>query len=185
MRITSKAIVLHAVRYSDSRLIVNAYTRSNGVVPFLIGTGKGKRAAQISSLVQPLTIVEVVFDPESKGGVKRPNSWERASTFSSIPFDTVKTSIALFMAELVLRSVNEEEQNERLFSFLYDSILLLDEEQANANFHLKFMLELSNSLVFPSVHNASVGRFFNLTEGEVVQSEPFAERCLKEKETMR
>lgn len=185
MRVASKAIVLHAIRYSDSRLIVNAYTRTHGIVPFLLGIGKGKRAAQFSSLVQPLTIIEVGFDPMAKGGLKRPNSWERASSFGSIPFDTVKTSIALFMAELVLRSVNEEERNEPLFDFLLRSIKMLDDEaRTSANFHLKFMLELSRYLGFyPSDHYAVTGRFFDLTEGEFVHSEPLGSRCLKEKET--
>lgn len=185
MRTISRAIVLHAIRYSDSRIIVNAYTRSHGVKTFLLGTGKGKRAVQASSLVQPLTIVDVGFDPDQKGGVKRPNSWERAETFSSIPFDTVKTSIALFMAELILRSVNEEEQNDSLFQFLNRSISKLDgQEGSSANFHLKFMLELSRFLGFyPSIHGKNTGRFFNLSEGEFVLSQPLAARCLGEHET--
>lgn len=185
MRTVSRAIVLHAIRYSDSRLIVNAYTQTHGVKTFLLGTGKGKRAAQVSSLVQPLTIVDVGFDPDQKGGVKRPNSWERAETFSSIPFDTVKTTIALFMAELILRSVNEEEQNNSLFNFLDRSINLLDQQdESSANFHLKFMLELSRFLGFyPSEFGQDSGRFFNLNEGEFVLSESMAAKCLGEMET--
>lgn len=185
MRTVSRAIVLHAIRYSDSRLIINAYTQTHGVKTFLLGIGKGKRAAQVSSLVQPLTIVDVGFDPDQKGGVKRPNSWERAETFSSIPFDTVKTTIALFMAELILRSVNEEEQNNSLFNFLDGSINLLDQQdQSSANFHLKFMLELSRFLGFyPSEFGQDTGRFFNLNEGEFVMIEPMVARCLGESET--
>ena len=79
----------------------------------------------------------------------------------------VKTSIALFVAETLYKSVKEEEQNPALFSFIENSLQLLDLKQEGvANFHLLFLLSLTRHLGFyPQLNSAGGNRYFDLKDG--------------------
>jgi DNA repair protein RecO (recombination protein O) len=167
MLVSSKALLLHSLRYSDNSVIAKVYTESHGMLPFMVHVGKGKKSASKAVLLQPLTLLEIGFNPESKGGIKRPSSWERAEMTMSISIDTIKTTLALFMAEMVFKSIQEEEQNSSLFNFLWRSVQLLNmDNQSLNNFHLKFLLELSGHLGFyPNVASYKPGALFNLIEG--------------------
>jgi DNA repair protein RecO (recombination protein O) len=167
MLVSTKAILLHSLKYSDNSVIAKVYTESHGMLPFMVNVGKGKRSASKAVLLQPLTLLEIGFNPESKGGIKRPSSWERAEMTSSISIHTIKTTLALFMAEMVSKSIQEEEQNKSLFNFIWRSVLSLNlDDQSLSNFHLKFMVELSRHLGFyPDGASYISGSLFNLIEG--------------------
>ena len=67
--------------------------------------------------------------------------------FQTVPYQIRKTTIALFLTELLNQVLKEEEQNEHLFEFIYESILFLDDKKNDyENFHLQFMLFLSKFL---------------------------------------
>ena len=165
--VSSKAILLHSLRYSDNSVIAKVYTESHGMLPFMVHVGKGKKSASKAVLLQPLTLLEISFNPESKGGIKRPSSLERAEMTSSITIDTIKTTLALFMAEMVLKSIQEEEKNSSLFNFIWRAVTFLDlDNQSLNNFHLKFLIELSSHLGFyPDIESFTSGALFNLIEG--------------------
>ena len=170
MLVSTKAILLHSLRYSDNSVIAKAYTESHGMLPFMVHVGKGKRSASKAVLLQPLTLLEIGFNPETKGGIKRPSSWERAEMTTSICIDTIKTTLALFMAEMVLKSIQEEERNASLFNFLWRAVLSLNlDNQTLYNFHLKFLVELSGHLGFyPDGATYTPNALFNLIEGRYV-----------------
>jgi DNA repair protein RecO (recombination protein O) len=84
----------------------------------------------------------------------------------NIPFDTVKSTIAIFMAEVLGRSLHEETADAPLFEFLHHTILLLDNEaQSCSNFHLKFLIEFTRFMgCHPEVLEDELP-FFDLREG--------------------
>ena len=171
MIITSQGIVLNTVRYSDSSVIAKIYTEASGLRSFMVRTGKGKSASLTMSLLQPLTLVSLSFDKDRKG-LRTPRSFERSIILKAISFNTLKTCVALFMAEVVMRAIGEEETNTKLFSFLSNSIILLDEETNSVNnFHLKFMIEFSSYLGFQPDKNWDNQLFFDLVEGVFTNSE--------------
>ena len=57
MLITSRAIILSIVRYSDDALIVDAFTEVQGRVGFLVKISRSARAAVRHSLFQPLAVL--------------------------------------------------------------------------------------------------------------------------------
>ena len=168
MLVSTKGVLLHSLRYSDSSVIAKIYTESHGMVPFMVHVGKGKRSSSKAVLLQPLTMLEIGFNPESKGGIKRPSSFERAASTTSITTDTIKTTLALFMAEMVLKSIEEEEANQALFLFIWNSVSLLEASNSELNnFHLKFLIEHSGHLGFyPDAESYFEGSQFNLSEGQ-------------------
>jgi DNA repair protein RecO (recombination protein O) len=92
----------------------------------------------------------------------------------SIPFDTVKSSIAIFMAEVLGRSLQEETADPRMFHFLQDCVLRLDAETGPCtNFHLVFLLQLSVFLgCVPALDDAVDRPYFDLREGVACDAPP-------------
>lgn len=174
MLLFSRGIVLSTLRYSDSSFIVRVYTEQSGQKAFLVRVGKGRGAMSKMALLQPLSLVKLSYSNDDRPGLRTPRLLERAEMLSSIPFDTVKSSIAIFMAEIVGRSMLEETPDAPLFSFLYECILLLDtEERPCSNFHLKFLLEFTRYMgCHPSPTRSDNLPWFDLRDGDFCATEP-------------
>ena len=72
-----------------------------------------------------------------------------AYPYQSIHLDIRKSSILLFLNELLYKSIQEEAVNPELFSFIFDHLMLLDQTTENpANFHLFFAIHLTRYLGF-------------------------------------
>jgi DNA repair protein RecO (recombination protein O) len=69
--------------------------------------------------------------------------------FQSLPFEVAKSSMALFITEMLTKSLKEETGNPELFQFLTESVLFLEEARSDyENFHLAFLLKLTLFLGF-------------------------------------
>lgn len=94
--------------------------------------------------------------------------------FQSIPFQIEKTSLAIFMAEVLNKTVREEEANNDLFDYLTQLIELLDKWEGRlANFPLFFLIKLSTFLGFYPRDNFSQDKpYFSLKEGHFQAKKP-------------
>ena len=79
----------------------------------------------------------------------------------------VKSTIALFLLEVISKSIREHEKNEDMFEFIYDSLCALDsDEKLNPDFHLLFLVHFSRYLGFSPHENYSEKMpFFEMSEG--------------------
>jgi DNA repair protein RecO (recombination protein O) len=166
MLVNSRGIVLSTLRFSDSSVIARIYTEQAGQKSFLIRVGKGRAAFGKMAMLQPLSLVELAFSLDDRHGLRTPSVLERSEMLQNIPFDTVKSTIAIFMAEVLGRSLHEETPDAPLFEFLHHTILLLDNEaQSCSNFHLKFLIEFTRFMgCHPEVLEDELP-FFDLHEG--------------------
>jgi DNA repair protein RecO (recombination protein O) len=76
--------------------------------------------------------------------------------------------MAVFLNEVILKSIGEEEQNQDIFDFIFQSVLFLDEsEESYENFHLWFMIHFTRFLGFKSSSNFKNPKqtIFDLQEG--------------------
>lgn len=167
---TTRGIVLRTIRYNDKAVIANIYTELFGLQGYLIHTGKNKKSA----LLQPLTCLEITIEHKATKSLQRIKEATCSPQFQDIPYNTSKSSLAIFIAEVFYRSVKEEESNVPLFEFLHSSILLLDEEQNNcSNFHLSFLVQLSGYLgFFPGNEYSETENCFDLEEGIFFSGKP-------------
>lgn len=170
MQAKTEGIVFRVVKYSESSVIATVYTKQFGLQTYIINgvRGKGKSTSK-SSALQSLSILNMeVYKKENKN-INRVKSFEPAVVFKEIPFDVVKSSVILFLAEVLNRSVQEEECNEPLYLFIRNAIVELDTEKTNADFHLHFLAGLTHHLGFTPHGNFSVATpEFNLMEGSFV-----------------
>jgi DNA repair protein RecO (recombination protein O) len=169
-----KGIFLHQVKYSDSSVIAKIYTDTNGMQSFVVrGVGKSKKNKK-TGLLQPLMLLDIIAYVNPKRDIHQVKEIGAAYHFKSIQQkDVVKSSIAVFINEMVYKSIREQEQNQALFDFLSTSIKYLDlSEQGYVNFHLLFAMQFSKYLGFyPSPDHYEHG-FFDLREGQFKAAEP-------------
>lgn len=171
-----KGIFLHKVRYSDHSAIAKVYTNEAGMQSFIIrGVGKSTKNKK-NGLLQPLTLVDIVAYFNPKKDIHHIKEIILAYHFKNLQQkDFVKSSIAIFINELIYNSIKEEEKNQPLFDFLQNSIQYLDlTEQGYLNFHLFFAIQFTKYLgFFPAYEQKIPYGFFDLREGKFVPNEPF------------
>lgn len=163
----TKGIVLHTVKYSDTSIIAKIYTEGSGLLSFIV-RGVRKSGAKTSiNLFRHLSLVEIDFDLKAGSNIHNIKEIKCDYNWIGIPFDIKKSSVALFINELIYRSIQEEEANRQLFWFIYNSVKMLDiAKDKTGCFHLVFALQLTKHLGFFPINNYSENScFFNLREG--------------------
>jgi DNA repair protein RecO (recombination protein O) len=147
----TRGIALNYIRYRETSIIVKIYTEEFGIQSYIVnGVRSAKSKTNRIALFQPLTLLDlVVYHKNKEQTIHRLSEVKCILPFKSLPFDFVKSSIALFMTELLVKTLREEEANLPLFQFLTESIVYLEETQAHyENFHLQFLSKLAFYLGF-------------------------------------
>lgn len=145
----TKGIVLSYIKYSETSIIVRIFTREFGLKNYIINGARSKSAKSKMAFYQPLTLLDLVIYDKEGGSLNRISEAKLILPFQLIPFDFLRSGIAMFMAEVMGRSVFEGYQNEEFFDFLESSIRLLDDkETVLVHFPLVFLWESSKYLGF-------------------------------------
>lgn len=143
----TKAIVLSALRYQESSLIVKVFTQSLGLQSLLVqSVGKPKSSFKASYFL-PLTQLEVVAYFSGKG-LSRLKEVSLVSVPHQLQTDVVQMSVAGFMTEVLQKCIHEGDQQIELYDFVSNQILNLKEAQELAHFPVKFLFMLSEVLGF-------------------------------------
>ncbi|TYB78871.1 DNA repair protein RecO [Bizionia myxarmorum] len=165
MSTSVKAIVLSKIKFRDNDLIISCYTQHRGLSSYLIrGAFKSRRPGTIAyyQLLSQLEIVETYKPNQSLHYIKEVKS---SFVYKTLHTNVIKSSIVLFLAEVLANVLKEEEQNILLFDYLETALQWLDSETSYANFHLLFLLKLTKHLGFyPDMTQTEVG-VFNLQSG--------------------
>lgn len=173
MILKTAAIVLSAVKYGDNSVILKCYTEREGVMTFIAGSLHSKKGPVKPSMIQPMSLLELVYYNKNKGELKRLKEAGWLQHYESLFYDPVKSSLAMFLAEFLGQVLREEESNTALFHFISESLLQLDEmESGLGNFHLQFMYRLTGFLGFSPERPLSGKLIFDLRDGVYLSSEP-------------
>ena len=170
----TQAIVLHSLKYGESRLIVDMFTRTFGRQSFIVSIPKTSKGKIKKQFFQPLTLLEIETDIRPKLQLQKLNDVRLLTPFASIPFEPDKLAISLFVFEFLYYALRSEQRNELLYDYLEYSIMWLDGQQANfANFHIVFLLRLTRFLGFyPNMDDYEDGDYFDLRESEFMRNPP-------------
>ena len=171
MELKTSAIVLHHVKYTDTSLVATIYTRLQGRKSFLVQGVYKPRSKFPASYFQPLTLLDLEISINPRRELQRIRELALHVPFHSVPFDITRGTIALFLAEILYKTLREEEPNPVLFDFLFHAIQFFDlNDEGAANFHLWFLINFTKHLGFYPDNNFSSahpvfdpmnGRFFS------------------------
>jgi DNA repair protein RecO (recombination protein O) len=170
----TRGIVLKTTLYSESSVVVQIFTEKFGIQSYMINGVKKPKAKIRMNMLQPLHLVEMIVYHKNNTSIQRVSELRPAPIFKSIPYDIIKSTIVLFLNEVLYKSIRQQTTDEYLFDFIFSSVCWFDEsEELNVNFHLAFLLKLSRFLGFaPSTQTKSDQSYFDLQEGEFRSSIP-------------
>ncbi len=163
----TKGIVVRTTKFSETSLVIKVFTEAFGMRTYMVRGVRKKKSRTPLNLFQALSILDMVVYEKAGRDMQYTKEIKAGYIFSTIPYDINKSSIVMFLNELVYKSVKEEETNPQLFQFIYHSLVYLDEVKENyQNFHLSFMLQLTRHLGFPPSDNfLPKQEIFDLQEG--------------------
>ncbi len=169
MLLKTRGIVFRTVKYGETSVIADIFTEEKGLHTFIGGNVRTAKARMSFSLFQPMTVVDAVaYFRDDPNALNRLKELRADEVFQGIPFDIRRGAVALFMAEICRKSIQESEENRELFHFLLDNLRWLDTTpHPIANLHLHFLLSLSGYLGFQPQTELAIGQesFFDLKEG--------------------
>lgn len=174
MFLSTRGIVFHQTKYSDTSLVVKILTEEAGLGSFIIKGARGPKAKIKASFFQPLTLLDLVVSNNDKSELHYIREARIAYPYKSIYDDIRKSSILLFLNELLYKSIQEEAVNPELFRFIFDHLVLLDQTtESPANLHLLFAIRLTRYLgFFPHGNYFNESTVFDMSEGRFSLAEP-------------
>ncbi len=182
MLVKTKAIVISSLKYHEKSLIVKCLTQSDGLKSYFVPNAfSARKSNQKIAYFQPLSILEIEANHKNKGTLEHFKEIRLAHAYQTVSSNIAKSSIAIFLSEIIHHCLHEEEKNEALFEFLESALLWFDAHDEMSNFHLILMLEMTKFLGFyPDTSEISLG-FFDSKEG--VFSTFQGTNCFSEHET--
>lgn len=176
----ARGIVLHTVKYGESSLIAYLLTDVGGRRTYMIqGVRSRGSKSNKAALFQPMFIVEFEGLSSPRSQMHRMKECGNYRPLSHTPFDPRKSTISLFMAEVLYRLIREEEANAPLFDFICKAVEELDRmEEGVANFHLWFLVQLSYYLGFYPGNEYSAGNIFDIQSGLFLPQAPMHGTCM-------
>lgn len=175
MLVSSRAIVLRTIKYSDSTLIVNAYTESGGRMSFAVRIPKTSHARLKSVLFAPGAALVVEWNEHgASSALPRIRSARPECVMPDIGGSPAKMAVCMFMLEVATATLRAPVADARMFEFLLTSLRLLDAEREScANFHIVFLLHMAELLGFrPDIDSYADGRWFDMADGRFTDHAP-------------
>ncbi|KRD11654.1 DNA repair protein RecO [Flavobacterium sp. Root901] len=161
MLVKTKAIVISSLKFQEKSLIVKCFTLSNGLKSYFVRDAfSSRKASQKIAYFQPFSILEIEAVHKNKGTLENFKEIKSAVPFQTIHTDIVKSTMVMFLSEMLHYSIQEEEKNEQLFLFLETALTWLDNHNEISNFHLILLLEITQYLGFyPDVSEIDLPHF--------------------------
>ena len=170
----TEGIVLQSLRYGDTSLIVKVFTRQHGMKSYMLKGAFNHSSKNRAALFQNLNVVSYVeVNAPKSHNLNYLKDAQIAMAYHSLPFVMNKSAIMMYVSELLSKTITEQEQNEALYNFVFQSVVWLDlVESGYANFPLYFTLELSRFLGFYPQSDYKADTYFDMMEGHFVASLP-------------
>ncbi|NNC82623.1 MAG: DNA repair protein RecO [Flavobacteriales bacterium] len=166
----TEGIVLHSIKQGERGRIVKIYTRTKGLIPFIVRSTQSKRKGDSSGLLMPLRVLDLEVDIREGRSLQTIRYMSAAENQFALYNSPLRSSIALFIAEAFVKSIEEEDNSESLYQTLLKWTRKLEKADALAEIPIRFLLELSEPLGFQP-HAETQGPYFDLREG-VFQDHP-------------
>jgi DNA repair protein RecO (recombination protein O) len=165
---STKGIVLRTIKYGETSIIANIFTELFGIQSYMVNGVRTSGKTSKAHFFQPSSLLDMqVYHNELKN-LQRIKEIKWSVLYKNILSDVTKNAVALYMVEVLQKSLKQPETNADLFQFCEDALLQLDmaNEEITANFPIYFSLQLAPFLGIRLQDNYSeIKNVFNLQEG--------------------
>jgi DNA repair protein RecO (recombination protein O) len=166
----TRGIILHIFPYNDTCNILHIYTEDFGKASFIATKHRSRKNKKPGNIFVPLTIhsIEIQTAKHNHGSsMMRIRETKPEAPLQNISSNPLKVTIALFLSEIILRTIREGEPDPRLFNFLRHTVYTLETSATGiANFHIAFLIRLLDHLgLSPRISSYTEGSRFDMLEG--------------------
>ena len=170
----TRAIVFKTTDYGESSVIVQLLTEKFGLQSYIINGVKKPKAKISRNMLQPLHLLDLVVYHKNNTSIQRISELKNSPVLLSVPYDVIKSCLAIFLNEVLYKAVRQQGADENLFEFVFNSVELLDHTtEGLANFHLLFLVQLTRYLGFyPDMTNAGDADYFDMKNGVFTRHKP-------------
>lgn len=163
----TKGIIFRVTKFSESSLVVKVFTEVFGMRTYMVRGVRKKKSKTPMNLFQPLSILDMVVYEKAGRDIQQVKEVKAGHIFSTIPYEMSKTSMVIFLNEVLYKAIGEEETNESMFQFIFQSLRYLDEaDEKFYNFHLWFLSHFTRFLGFEASDNFAANQpIFDMQEG--------------------
>lgn len=169
----TRGIALKVTNYSENSVVAQIYTEKFGLQSYLINGAKKPKAKIHINMLQPLHLLDMVVYYKDSGTLQRIKEATASPVLQQIPLDIAKSSVAIFLNEILYKALKIQQPDPYLYEFIQQSILWLDKTHtAIHNFHLCFLMKLSRFLGYMPSADKADKPFFDLVEGIFTHTPP-------------
>ena len=166
MLVSSSAIVLSKVRYQDNDLIIKCLTRDLGVVTYMVkNISVSKKSKNKFAFFQLLNILDLETNFNPNRSIQYIKDLKIKYSFKSLHTNIYKSSVVMFLSEILSTIIHNEIKDIELFDFIESSLIWYDKSEESSAFYLIFLMQMTDYLGFyPDCTNMHYN-YFNLEEG--------------------
>jgi DNA repair protein RecO (recombination protein O) len=168
MIFSTKGIVLRTIKYGETSVIASIFTEMFGIQSYMVNGVRTSGKTSKAHFFQPSSILDMqVYHNELKN-LQRIKDLRWSVLYKNILSDITKNAVAVYMVEVLQKSLKQPEANADLFHFCEDAFLNLDtaNDEITANFPIYFSLQLAPFLGIGLQDNYSeIKNVFNIPEG--------------------
>src|SRR6476620_11401393 len=125
----TRGIVFRTIKFSETSVISKIYTEKFGMQSYIINGVRSEKSKTKAGQLQVMSILEMEVYYQENRNLNRIKEMRPAYVFTSLLFDPLKSSLGLFMMEVLNKCIHEEETNEAMYAFIADGLQLLDQQQ--------------------------------------------------------
>lgn len=170
----TSGIVLNKIKYTDSGIVTQIFTKKYGRQSFLIKGIRNKKSGKHAVLFRPLTVLDLVIYYKESRSMQSLREYSVEYAPSGIYENVLKSSIAIFLGEVLTAVLREEGQQDDLFNYIKNSVEYLDKSKESfSNFHIAFLAGLCSFLGFePGKRISQEDKLFDMVNGRFVSLPP-------------
>lgn len=145
----TRGIVFRFTKFQETSIIVTIFTEMFGLQSYLVNGVRSKSSRNKIALYQPLTLLNLVVYHREHANIERIREISCLHPYRTLASDVKKSTLAMFLTEVLNKTVKEESHTAEVFQFLCDSFIALDTlTEGYENFHIVFLLKFSRYLGF-------------------------------------
>lgn len=145
----TRGIVFRFTKYGETSIIVTIFTELFGLQSYIVNGVRSKTAKNKIALYQPLTLLNLVAYHRENANIERIKEISCFYPYQTLNADIKKSTMAMFITELINKTVKDESHTRDMFEFLSTSLIAIDSLKTDyENSHLVFMIRLSRYLGF-------------------------------------
>lgn len=149
----TKGIILHRFMHADNKMIAKIYTELSGMVSYFCFRSSGKK--KNGNLLISMSLEEITGRKKSGSHFDYLDEITIIAEPNSCRFDISKSSVSMFINEVLYQLLYDAPEDKNLFNFLFENLFRFFQEDLLPDFHLRFLTALIRELGFSPEDNYS------------------------------